>query len=98
MNRRSILQSLAGLIGAKTLPAAKVKIPASLQVAKAAVMARPTLINAHTTASIVASMGESLDERKWHASLKERRLNVRPFLVADDAPHSSLMHPKKSGD
>ena len=42
MRRRSFLQALAGLVGAKSLPAAApVKIPASLQVAKAAAMANP---------------------------------------------------------
>lgn len=41
MKRRSIFQALAGLIGAKSLPAAPVKVSASLQVAKAAAAANP---------------------------------------------------------
>jgi hypothetical protein len=57
MNRRSILQSLAGLLGAKTLPAAKVKIPASLQVAKAAAAANP-LFNATCYVAVTGKDGK----------------------------------------
>lgn len=78
MRRRSILQALAGLVGAKSLPAAApvrrpIKIPASLQVAKAAAMANPTF----TTASIVAQMGESIDEHKWYAAIQ--RIDHNPL-------------------
>ena len=71
MKRRSIFQALVGLIGAKSLPAAPVKVPASLQVAKAAASASPSF----TTASIVAQMGESIDKQKWYAAIKERQSN-----------------------
>lgn len=41
MKRRNIFKTLAGLFAAKSLPAAPVKVPASLQVAKAAAAASP---------------------------------------------------------
>jgi hypothetical protein len=41
MKRRNIFKALTGLFAAKSLPAAPVKVPASLQVAKAAAAASP---------------------------------------------------------
>jgi hypothetical protein len=41
MNRRNIFKAITGLFAAKSLPAAPVKVPASLQVAKAAAATNP---------------------------------------------------------
>jgi len=41
MKRRNIFKALTGLFAAKSLPATPVKVPASLQVAKAAAATSP---------------------------------------------------------
>lgn len=56
MTHRNIFKALAGLFAAKSLPASPVKVPASLQVAKAAAATSPLF----TTASIAPQMGETI--------------------------------------
>jgi hypothetical protein len=47
MKRRNIFKAITGLFAAKSLPAAPVKVPASLQVAKAAAATNPLFSGAY---------------------------------------------------